>query len=31
MDTFKDKERLDELHASSASPWQVWRTDPTEA
>ena len=25
MDTFKDKQRLDELHASGAAPWQVWR------
>ena len=25
MDTFNDKQRLDELHASGAAPWQVWR------
>lgn len=25
MDTFKDKQRLDDLHATGAAPWQVWR------
>jgi glucose-1-phosphate cytidylyltransferase len=24
MDTFKDKQMLDDLHASSSAPWQVW-------
>jgi len=24
MDTFKEKQRLDELYASGAAPWQVW-------
>jgi glucose-1-phosphate cytidylyltransferase len=26
MDTFKDKQRLDELHASGKAPWQVWES-----
>lgn len=26
MDTFKDKQRLDELHATNHAPWQVWKT-----
>ena len=24
MDTFKDKQQLDELFASGKSPWQLW-------
>ncbi len=24
MDTFKDKQRLDQLHATGDAPWQVW-------
>jgi glucose-1-phosphate cytidylyltransferase len=24
MDTFKDKQALDELHATGSAPWQVW-------
>ena len=24
MDTFKDKQRLDELHAKGDAPWQIW-------
>jgi glucose-1-phosphate cytidylyltransferase len=24
MDTYKDKQALDELHAAGAAPWQVW-------
>lgn len=24
MDTFKDKQRLEELNASGAAPWRVW-------
>jgi glucose-1-phosphate cytidylyltransferase len=24
MDTFKDKQRLDELYAKGNAPWQVW-------
>jgi glucose-1-phosphate cytidylyltransferase len=27
MDTFKDRQRLDELSAQGRAPWQVWRTD----
>lgn len=26
MDTAKDKKRLDELHESAATPWQVWKS-----
>ena len=25
MDTFKDKQRLDELMERDAAPWQVWK------
>lgn len=25
MDTFKDKQSLDELHATGAAPWEVWK------
>jgi glucose-1-phosphate cytidylyltransferase len=25
MDTFRDKQRLDELHAQGDTPWQVWK------
>jgi glucose-1-phosphate cytidylyltransferase len=28
MDTFKDKERLDELYAASDSPWELWKRAP---
>jgi glucose-1-phosphate cytidylyltransferase len=27
MDTFKDKQRLDEMSARGDCPWEVWRTD----
>lgn len=27
MDTFKDKERLDQMYASGEAPWEVWRED----
>jgi glucose-1-phosphate cytidylyltransferase len=26
MDTFKDKQRLDELYASGDAPWEVWKS-----
>ena len=26
MDTFKEKQMLDEIHESGMAPWQVWRT-----
>lgn len=26
MDTFKDKQHLDEMHASGNTPWEVWKT-----
>jgi glucose-1-phosphate cytidylyltransferase len=29
MDTFKDKQRLDELFASGRAPWQVWQEPGT--
>jgi len=25
MDTFKDKQMLDDLHATGGAPWQVWK------
>ncbi len=27
MDTFKDKQHLDDLYARGAAPWEVWRVD----
>ena len=27
MDTFRDKDRLDEMYASGDAPWEVWRQD----
>jgi glucose-1-phosphate cytidylyltransferase len=27
MDTFRDKDRLDQMHASGDAPWEVWRQD----
>ena len=27
MDTFRDKERLDEMYARGDAPWEVWRQD----
>jgi glucose-1-phosphate cytidylyltransferase len=29
MDTFKEKQHLDDLHASGHAPWQVWETGVT--
>jgi glucose-1-phosphate cytidylyltransferase len=26
MDTFKEKQMLDEMHARGTAPWQVWRS-----
>ena len=28
MDTFKDKERLEEMYAGGEAPWEVWRLGP---
>ena len=28
MDTFKDKQRLDELDLRGMAPWQVWKRPP---
>jgi len=28
MDTFKDKQRLDDLYASGKAPWEVWKNLP---
>jgi glucose-1-phosphate cytidylyltransferase len=27
MDTFKDRQELESLHASSGAPWEVWKTN----
>jgi glucose-1-phosphate cytidylyltransferase len=27
MDTFKDKQQLEDLYASGAAPWEVWKTN----
>jgi NDP-sugar pyrophosphorylase family protein len=27
MDTFKDKQQLDELYSRGESPWTVWKSD----
>jgi hypothetical protein len=27
MDTFKDKQGLDELYSKGRAPWEVWRKD----
>jgi glucose-1-phosphate cytidylyltransferase len=29
MDTFKDKQRLDDLSAAGHAPWEIWKQDPT--
>lgn len=29
MDTFKDKQELEDLYARSEAPWEVWKRDPT--
>ena len=31
MDTFKDKQQLESLYASGAAPWEVWKTNGTQA
>jgi glucose-1-phosphate cytidylyltransferase len=31
MDTFKDKQRFDELYAKGRAPWEVWRNSPAIA
>jgi hypothetical protein len=28
VDTFKDKQFLDEVHARGAAPWEVWKAGP---
>lgn len=28
MDTFKDKQHLDELYARGSAPWEIWRNSP---
>jgi len=30
MDTFKDKQQLDELYGSGNPPWEIWRTKGDE-
>jgi hypothetical protein len=27
MDTFKEKQRLDDLHVADVAPWQVWNSE----
>lgn len=27
MDTFKDKQHLDDMYACGETPWEVWRND----
>ncbi len=29
MDTFKDKEQLEEMYSGGEAPWEVWRRDPS--
>ena len=29
MDTFKEKQALDDLHASGSAPWEVWKDRPS--
>jgi glucose-1-phosphate cytidylyltransferase len=31
MDTFKDKERLDDLYMLGTAPWEVWKADRSES
>jgi len=31
MDTFKDKQQLDDLHEGGRPPWEVWRERSCEA
>jgi glucose-1-phosphate cytidylyltransferase len=31
MDTFKDKQRLEDLYASGQAPWEVWKPGPPQA
>jgi len=25
MDTFKDRQRLEEMHVAGRAPWEIWR------
>lgn len=31
MDTYKEKQHLDELYASGSAPWELWKRSPHEA
>jgi glucose-1-phosphate cytidylyltransferase len=31
MDTFKDRQRLEDMHATGRAPWEVWRDSGTRA
>ena len=31
MDTFKDKQRFDEILARGGAPWEVWNTPPARS
>ena len=28
MDTFKDKQQLDDLYSSGTAPWEIWKSNP---
>jgi glucose-1-phosphate cytidylyltransferase len=30
MDTFKDKQLLEDMHSSGNIPWQVWKKEPAQ-
>jgi glucose-1-phosphate cytidylyltransferase len=31
MDTFKDKQQLDDLYESGQAPWEIWKTEGVPA
>jgi len=31
MDTFKDRQQLEEIYAAGSAPWEVWRAGATAA
>jgi glucose-1-phosphate cytidylyltransferase len=30
MDTFKDRQRLEDIYARGSAPWQVWSSSPVK-
>jgi glucose-1-phosphate cytidylyltransferase len=28
MDTFKDKQQLDDLYSTGTAPWEIWKSSP---